>query len=98
MSETCMVMVLVPIELLSRHVNATPNHSRGIAPSLTITNASCNNHCLFQRFRVQLPRPSDHVVVPRVWPLAEVSCQSVGADDPGLGAPWGEGEEIGRAG
>jgi truncated hemoglobin YjbI len=28
---TCMVMVLVPIGPLSRHVDATPNHHRGIA-------------------------------------------------------------------
>jgi hypothetical protein len=63
--------------------------SRGIALSLTIANASCNNHCLFQRFRVQLPRPSDQVVVPGVWLLAEVSCQVVGADDPGLLATMG---------
>src|SRR5512132_1886053 len=38
------------------------------------------------------PRPPDQVVIPRVWLLAEVSCQSVGADDPGLGAAMGSGD------
>jgi hemoglobin len=83
---TCMVMVLVPIGPLSRHVDATPNHHRGIALSRTIANASCNNLCLLQRFRVQLPRATRPGGHPALWRLAEVSCQVVGADDPGLGA------------
>jgi hypothetical protein len=32
---TCMVMVVVPIGPLSRYVDATPNHHRGIALSRT---------------------------------------------------------------
>src|SRR5512132_4180302 len=83
---TCMVMVLVPIGPLSRHVDATPNHHRGIALKPNHRQRLLQQPLPLQRFRVQLPRATRPGGHPALWRLAEVSCQVVGADDPGLGA------------
>jgi hypothetical protein len=69
-----------------------PNHSRGIELSLTIANASCNNHCLFSLSGYNSPGLPDQVVIARCgcWPRfpAKASGRMILAWVP----PWGSGD------